>query len=67
VIIESDPERLADGCDALVVVTEWQEFLRLDYGKMVKTMREPVLIDGRNFLDPTVVTAAGFRYLGIGR
>ena len=42
VIIESDPERLADGCDALVVVTEWQEFLRLDYGKMVKTMREPV-------------------------
>ena len=67
VIIESDPERLADGCDALVVVTEWQEFLRLDYGKMVKTMREPVLIDGRNFLDPAVVTAAGFRYLGIGR
>ncbi|TRT90311.1 MAG: UDP-glucose/GDP-mannose dehydrogenase family protein, partial [Microcystis aeruginosa Ma_AC_P_19900807_S299] len=58
VIIESDPERLADGCDALVVVTEWQEFLRLDYGKMVKTMREPVLIDGRNFLDPAVVTAA---------
>ncbi|MFM2377920.1 MAG: hypothetical protein RLZZ143_496, partial [Cyanobacteriota bacterium] len=36
-------------------------------GKMVKTMREPVLIDGRNFLDPAVVTAAGFRYLGIGR
>jgi len=67
VIIESDPARLADGCDALVVVTEWQEFLRLDYGKMVKTMREPVLIDGRNFLDPAVVTAAGFRYLGIGR
>lgn len=67
VIIESDPERLADGCDALVVVTEWQEFLRLDYGKIVKTMREPVLIDGRNFLDPGVVTAAGFRYLGIGR
>ncbi|MDB9508870.1 UDP-glucose/GDP-mannose dehydrogenase family protein [Microcystis aeruginosa CS-338/01] len=67
VIIESDPERLADGCDALVVVTEWQEFLRLDYSKMVKTMREPVLIDGRNFLDPAVVTAAGFRYLGIGR
>ncbi|CAO5064944.1 UDP-glucose dehydrogenase family protein [Microcystis aeruginosa] len=67
VIIESDPERLADGCDALVVVTEWQEFLRLDYAKMVKTMREPVLIDGRNFLDPAVVTAAGFRYLGIGR
>ncbi|KAB0240833.1 UDP-glucose/GDP-mannose dehydrogenase family protein [Microcystis aeruginosa EAWAG127a] len=67
VIIESDPERLADGCNALVVVTEWQEFLRLDYGKMVKTMREPVLIDGRNFLDPAVVTAAGFRYLGIGR
>ena len=67
VIIESDPERLADGCDALVVVTEWQEFLRLDYGKMAKTMREPVLIDGRNFLDPAVVTAAGFRYLGIGR
>jgi UDPglucose 6-dehydrogenase len=67
VIIESDPERLADGCDALVVVTEWKEFLRLDYAKMAKSMREPVLIDGRNFLDPATVIDAGFRYLGIGR
>lgn len=67
VIIESDPERLADGCDALVVVTEWKEFLRLDYAKMAKSMREPVLIDGRNFLNPAMVTEAGFRYLGIGR
>jgi UDPglucose 6-dehydrogenase len=67
VIIESDPEMLADGCDALVLVTEWQEFLRLDYTKMAKAMRDAVMIDGRNYLDPEALEEAGFRYLGIGR
>jgi UDPglucose 6-dehydrogenase len=68
VIVETDPERLADGCDALVLVTDWQQFATLDYGKMAKLMHSPaVLIDGRNFLNQTEMEAAGFRYLGVGR
>jgi UDPglucose 6-dehydrogenase len=67
VIVETDPERLADGCDALVVVTEWKEFSNLDFGKMSKLMNTPILIDGRNFLDQSKVESAGFRYVGIGR
>lgn len=67
VIIETEPEMLADGCDALVLVTEWQEFLKLDYSKMATVMTNPVIIDGRNFLDRKAIEAAGFRYLGIGR
>ncbi len=67
VIVETDPERLADGCDALVIVTEWKEFGNLDYAKMATCMHTPVLIDGRNFIDQDMVEAAGFRYVGIGR
>jgi UDPglucose 6-dehydrogenase len=67
VIVETDPERLADGCDALVLVTEWQQFQALDYGKMAKLMHTPILIDGRNFLNQSALEEAGFRYLGVGR
>jgi UDPglucose 6-dehydrogenase len=66
VIIESNPEMLADGCDALVLVTDWQEFLKLDFAKMSKGMTNPVIIDGRNFLDRDTVEKAGIRYVGIG-
>ncbi|HEY9649437.1 MAG TPA: UDP binding domain-containing protein, partial [Coleofasciculaceae cyanobacterium] len=67
VIVETDPERLADGCDALVLVTDWEQFQRLDYGKMAKLMSNAVIIDGRNFLNREALESAGFRYLGIGR
>ena len=67
VIIETNPEMLADGCDALVLVTDWKEFLKLDYSKMAKLMNNPVIIDGRNFIDRQAVEKAGFRYVGIGR
>ncbi|OCQ99217.1 UDP-glucose 6-dehydrogenase [Oscillatoriales cyanobacterium USR001] len=66
VMVETDPERLADGCDALVLVTDWQQFRNLDYGKMAKLMNHPVMIDGRNFLDKKSLEAAGFQYVGIG-
>ncbi|MDF0552343.1 UDP-glucose/GDP-mannose dehydrogenase family protein [Kamptonema sp. UHCC 0994] len=66
VMVETDPERLADGCDALVLVTDWQQFRNLDYGKMAKLMNHPVMIDGRNFLDRKSLEAAGFHYVGIG-
>jgi UDPglucose 6-dehydrogenase len=67
VIVETDPERLADGCDALVLVTDWKKFSNLDFAKMAKLMNSPVMIDGRNFLDQATLESAGFRYLGIGR
>ncbi|MDP5337512.1 MAG: UDP-glucose/GDP-mannose dehydrogenase family protein [Nodularia sp. (in: cyanobacteria)] len=67
VLVETDAERLADGCDALVLVTEWQQFSSLDYAKMAKLMIHPVMIDGRNFLDPETMVRAGFQYVGVGR
>ncbi|MCU0568649.1 MAG: UDP-glucose/GDP-mannose dehydrogenase family protein [Oculatellaceae cyanobacterium Prado106] len=67
VIVETDAERLADGCDALVLVTDWKQFRNLDYAKMAKLMTNPVMIDGRNYLDQQAMEQAGFRYVGIGR
>ena len=67
VFVETDPERLADGCDALVLVTDWQQFRNLDFAKMAKLMNNPVMIDGRNFLDRKEVENAGFQYVGVGR
>ena len=67
VLVETDAERLADGCDALVLVTDWEQFNHLDYEKMAKLMNNPVMIDGRNFLDKKALEAAGFQYVGIGR
>lgn len=66
VIVETDPELLADGCDALVVITEWEQFQKLDYSKMAKLMHSAVLIDGRNYLDRQQLEKAGFQYIGIG-
>jgi len=67
VMVETDAERLADGCDALVLVTEWKQFRTLDYDKMANLMNNPVMIDGRNYLDQEALEKAGFRYIGIGR
>ncbi|MDJ0732309.1 MAG: UDP-glucose/GDP-mannose dehydrogenase family protein [Crocosphaera sp.] len=67
VIIETNAEMLADSCDALVLVTDWKEFLSLNYGKMAQVMANPVIIDGRNFLDRSKLEMAGFHYVGIGR
>ncbi|MEX0270755.1 UDP-glucose/GDP-mannose dehydrogenase family protein [Leptolyngbyaceae cyanobacterium UHCC 1019] len=67
VIIDSTPEQLAEGCDALVLVTDWQEFRDLDYAYLATLMQSRILIDGRNFLDQQVLEAAGFQYVGIGR
>jgi len=67
VIVETDLERLADGCDAVVLVTDWQEFLAIDYAKMLPLMAQPVIIDARNFLDGKALKALGYKYIGIGR
>jgi UDPglucose 6-dehydrogenase len=58
---------LAVDSDALVVVTEWQEFQRLDLAELGRMMANPILIDGRNIFDPEAAIAAGFAYSGVGR
>jgi UDPglucose 6-dehydrogenase len=66
-VLTQSAEELADGCDALVLVTEWRDFLTLDYKALAGRMRQPILLDGRNFLDRSAAESAGFRYYGIGR
>jgi UDPglucose 6-dehydrogenase len=56
-----------DGADAVVIVTEWPEFAELDWAAAAERMARPVVVDGRNFLDPEKLVAAGFHYEGIGR
>ena len=63
---DSAPSALA-GADAAILVTEWPEFRELDWGEIAKTMATPLVVDGRNFLDPATVRAAGLAYEGIGR
>jgi len=55
-----------DGADAAVLVTEWAEFGRLDWAAVAAIMRRPLLVDGRDFIDPAVALAAGLEYEGIG-
>jgi UDPglucose 6-dehydrogenase len=61
------PEQALEGADAAILVTEWPEFAELDWASLAKRMANPLLIDGRNFLDPEKLRAAGFAYEGIGR
>jgi UDPglucose 6-dehydrogenase len=65
--IVASPEEAAAGADALVLVTEWPELADVDWAAVAPTMRNPLLIDGRNMLDPTSLRAAGFTVEGIGR
>jgi UDPglucose 6-dehydrogenase len=58
---------VAAGADAVVVITEWNEFRVLDLGRVRKSMRKPVVIDGRNIYDPAAMRGLGFTYRGIGR
>jgi UDPglucose 6-dehydrogenase len=62
----SAEEAVADA-DAAVLVTEWDAIVHLDWAAVRQTMRSPVLIDGRNVLDPAEMTRAGFAFEGIGR
>jgi len=58
---------VAEGSDALILVTEWNEFKQLDLQRVRGLMKAPVLVDGRNIYDPVLVRELGFRYRGIGR
>lgn len=55
------------GSDCLLVVTEWDEFKELDFSKVKKLLKRPLIIDGRNIYAPKMMKKLGFRYVGIGR
>ncbi|MCK7481988.1 MAG: hypothetical protein M0C28_36150 [Candidatus Moduliflexus flocculans] len=62
----NDPYEMAKGCDALMVVTEWNEFKQLDLEKVKSLLKSPVIYDGRNIYDPKVMKEMGFTYRAIG-
>jgi UDPglucose 6-dehydrogenase len=62
-----DPYAMAEGCDAIIVVTDWNEFKHLDMERIRDSMKEATLIDGRNIYDPNQMDKSGFKYRGIGR
>jgi len=67
IILAADPYEMAEGCDAIVVCTEWNEFRHLDMRRIQASMRQPVIFDGRNIYDPEHMTRLGFRYQAVGR
>jgi UDPglucose 6-dehydrogenase len=62
-----DMNAVADGCDALVVATEWEEFKKLDLARAKKALTHPILFDGRNLFDPAEMEALGWIYKSVGR
>ena len=62
-----DAYEVAAGADAIVLVTEWNEFRQLDMARVKHLMRRPVIVDGRNIYDPKAMIRLGFTYRGIGR
>jgi UDPglucose 6-dehydrogenase len=60
-------EEALDGADGAVLVTEWPEFAELDWPELAGRMATPVMVDGRNFLDPDRLRRSGFIYEGIGK
>ncbi len=62
-----DAYELAAGCDALVVATEWNEFIHLDLERIRDNMKTPIVMDGRNIYDPEKMKMLGFTYRGVGR
>jgi len=63
----ADPYEVARGADALLVLTEWEQFRRLDWKRVRSEMARPLVIDGRNMLRPDEMKALGFEYLSFGR
>lgn len=62
-----DPYEAASGAHALLILTDWPEFRTLDFARIRNAMALPVLVDGRNLLDPTALAEHGFEYVCMGR
>jgi len=67
VLFSKDPYSLAKDCDCLLFLTEWDEFKNLDFKKIYRQMRHPIIFDGRNMLEQDKLEKLGFEYSGIGR
>ena len=61
------PESAGDGADAILLLAEWQEYLNLDQLRVRDRMSTPLMVDGRNAMDPERVRALGFEYHSFGR
>jgi len=62
-----DAHAAAEGADALLVLTDWEEFAVLDTARLRRALRYPVVVDGRNIFDPARMAADGFYYSSVGR
>jgi UDPglucose 6-dehydrogenase len=67
VVYMESAELAAAGCDACVILTEWNEVLSMDLAKVRERMKQPIVIDGRNSFDPKVMEQHGFVYYSVGR
>ena len=62
-----DPYEAAEGAEAIVLATEWEEFKGLDLSRVKARMRVPLFLDGRNCFDKKALQQIGFEYVGMGR
>lgn len=62
-----NPYQVAEGADALLLATEWNEFKQIDFAQIKKLLRSPIILDGRNLWDSEHLKSLGFTYIGIGR
>jgi UDPglucose 6-dehydrogenase len=67
VVFASSAYEAAHGADALLILTEWEEFANLDLNRLRQELKYPIVIDGRNLYDPDVMAAHGFTYYSVGR
>jgi UDPglucose 6-dehydrogenase len=67
VVLCENPYQVAEGADALVLATEWNEFKQLDFKKLKSIMKQTVILDGRNLWDASALKDLGFTYMGVGR
>ena len=62
-----DMNAVAEGCDALIIATEWDEFKKLDLERARKGLSHPIMFDGRNLFDPQEMEKLGWIYKSVGR
>jgi len=67
IVYAADPYEAAAGADALLILTEWEEFATLDLERLRKQVKYPIVIDGRNLYDPAIMSTHGFSYYSVGR
>jgi UDPglucose 6-dehydrogenase len=63
----NDPYAAVEGADAVIMLTEWNEFKQVDFARVVETMNQPFMFDGRNLYNPADMAKFGFKYESVGR